>query len=1063
MTSVTLTGPSVMGLLGIKRALLITLLLFISAIQVYYCSKRNNIRKSERLSPPLDVQLKVLNCTAFRVQWKTAQRHTSTVAGYKVFYTEMMKSRPASPAVTVDLPLNLDTLTTRQFGGEASFDVEIGDLRAGTEYRVSVAAYGWAGEGRPSKSQDIRTSSQDTCMPPSPPSQPKTTALSATKIALSWRQDGDHGSAPVNHFQVAYIRPELDTEWTSIKEPTETNSVVVKGLVPDTLYQFEIRAVNQHGISPPSTISDPVWTFSAGDVVSGGHAPSYITHSHGEDGGVLGVDDSDQGIYIKKLEPFPAISGRIWPLSSSTGTPPSEAGSDTVTRELATNGVVTTASTPPTQPFTSPSHTSTSASSLSISTPLHPAHSAPVTRKWTGSGPPLHNLPCGEIVCPANSFCINDLHRGGSRCHCSLGRGGDTCTEEVSIQFPRFHGSSYLTFEPLKKSSQVLRISLEFKTDMEDGMLLYCGENEHGRGDFTSLSLVHNRLHFRFDCGTGPARIMSRAPVVPGQWHSVTIYRDGPSGWLELDGSGRVLGRSQGNYTKITFHSPLYVGGSPNAYGLARAVGTSQGFQGCIQTLSINAKTLDLRPWPRGLALGGTNVGECREARCGVDTCANGGMCFSSQTSGSICLCPLGFRGPLCQEYFLLSLPHFNESLLSYFSAPWPQSSQHYLSFMEFEITFFPTSPDGTLLYSEDTGSRDFLSVTLADGSLEFRFDCGSGPAILRSKEPISIFGWHELRVSRTAKSGILQVDNQIPIEGIAEGAFTQINCNTPLYVGGVPNYISTKSSACVLRPFSGSIQKILLNDHVLHLTQGAAVGVNVENARHPCIDNPCANGGTCRPRWDEYECDCPLGYDGRHCQKECGNHCLNMVTDAIETPQFIGRSYLTYDKKDILRRVSGSRTNVFMRFKSTAKDGLLLWRGDGPMRVNTDFLSLGLQDGAIVFSYNLGSGIATVMVNGTFGDGRWHRVKAVRDGPSGKLTVDDYGAKTGRSPGKMRQLNIHGGLYVGGLKEIALHTNKQYMQGLVGCISHFILSTDYHLSLVEDATDGKNINTCGN
>lgn len=30
----------------------------------------------------------------------------------QVFYTEMMKSRPASPAVTVDLPQNLDTLTT---------------------------------------------------------------------------------------------------------------------------------------------------------------------------------------------------------------------------------------------------------------------------------------------------------------------------------------------------------------------------------------------------------------------------------------------------------------------------------------------------------------------------------------------------------------------------------------------------------------------------------------------------------------------------------------------------------------------------------------------------------------------------------------------------------------------------------------------------------------------------------------------------------------------------------------------------------------------------------------
>ncbi|XP_015398998.1 pikachurin isoform X3 [Panthera tigris] len=185
-------------------------------------------------------------------------------------------------------------------------------------------------------------------------------------------------------------------------------------------------------------------------------------------------------------------------------------------------------------------------------------------------------------------------------------------------------------------------------------------------------------------------------------------------------------------------------------------------------------------------------------------------------------------------------------------------------------------------------------------------------------------------------------------------------------------------------------------------------------------------------------------------------------ITEAIEIPQFIGRSYLIYDNPDILKRVSGSRTNAFMRFKTTAKDGLLLWRGDSPMRPNSDFISLGLRDGALVFSYNLGSGVASIMVNGSFNDGRWHRVKAVRDGQSGKITVDDYGARTGKSPGMMRQLNINGALYVGGMKEIALHTNRQYMRGLVGCISHFTLSTDYHISLVEDAVDGKNINTCG-
>ncbi|XP_010158777.1 PREDICTED: pikachurin-like, partial [Eurypyga helias] len=285
-------------------------------------------------------------------------------------------------------------------------------------------------------------------------------------------------------------------------------------------------------------------------------------------------------------------------------------------------------------------------------------------------------------------------------------------------------------------------------------------------------------------------------------------------------------------------------------------------------------------------------------------------------------------------------------------------------------------------------------------------------------------------------------------------GAFTQIKCSSEIFIGGVPSYDAVKKNSGVLGPFSGSIQKIILNDWTIDVKHDFTFGVNLVNAAHPCVSSPCANGGTCVPKKDSYECDCPLGFDGQHCQKA--------ITEAIEIPQFIGRSYLTYDNPDILKRVSGSRTNVFMRFKTAMKDGLLMWRGDSPMRPNSDFISLGLQEGALIFSYNLGSGIASIMVNGSFSDGRWHRVKAVRDGQSGKVTVDDYGARTSKSPGKMRQLNINGDLYVGGMKEIALQTNRQYLRGLVGCISHLTLSTDYHISLVEDAADGKNINTCG-
>lgn len=40
--------------------------------------------KPDRLSPPLDIQLETINCTAFSVRWKMPRRHVSTITGYKV-------------------------------------------------------------------------------------------------------------------------------------------------------------------------------------------------------------------------------------------------------------------------------------------------------------------------------------------------------------------------------------------------------------------------------------------------------------------------------------------------------------------------------------------------------------------------------------------------------------------------------------------------------------------------------------------------------------------------------------------------------------------------------------------------------------------------------------------------------------------------------------------------------------------------------------------------------------------------------------------------------------------
>ena len=56
------------------------------------------------------------------------------------------------------------------------------------------------------------------------------------------------------------------------------------------------------------------------------------------------------------------------------------------------------------------------------------------------------------------------------------------------------------------------------------------------------------------------------------------------------------------------------------------------------------------------------------------------------------------------------------------------------LSFTEIEFVFKADDPDGLLMYNGYTSDRsgDFISLGLVNGFLEYRFDLGTGPAIIR-------------------------------------------------------------------------------------------------------------------------------------------------------------------------------------------------------------------------------------------------------------------------------------------------------------------------------------------
>ena len=75
-------------------------------------------------------------------------------------------------------------------------------------------------------------------------------------------------------------------------------------------------------------------------------------------------------------------------------------------------------------------------------------------------------------------------------------------------------------------------------------------------------------------------------------------------------------------------------------------------------------------------------------------------------------------------------IPEFSgHSYLEY-----PGLGRSSLLFLEIELVIKPTKPNGVILYNGYTKDRqgDFISLTMVQGHLEFRFDLGTGPGILR-------------------------------------------------------------------------------------------------------------------------------------------------------------------------------------------------------------------------------------------------------------------------------------------------------------------------------------------
>ncbi|XP_029995006.1 basement membrane-specific heparan sulfate proteoglycan core protein isoform X4 [Sphaeramia orbicularis] len=688
---------------------------------------------------------------------------------------------------------------------------------------------------------------------------------------------------------------------------------------------------------------------------------------------------------------------------------------------------------------------------------------------------------------------------------------------------------SYLTLPTIKNAYKSFSIKINFRPDNVDGLILYAGmilyngQRRTTGADFISLGLVGSRLEFRFDVGSGMATIRDPNPLKLGEFHTVELYRNHTLGYIIVDGGEPINGSSQGKFQGLDLNEELHVGGYPNYTVLAKTAGIKTGFVGCIRQLIIQGEEVIFKDLDRS-STGVTNCPTCKD-----HPCQNGGRCEDSDASLYKCSCPKGFTGSNCQHHSSLHchseacgpdatcinrpnglgydcrchLGKFGNKCMEgeLVTTPLFDGEESYIAYppltnihddLRVELEFKPQERDGVMFFcgGKKMKVEDFVAISMVDGHVEFRYELGTGQAILMSPEPVSLGQWHRVVAERNKRAGHLRVD-QGPVERkTSPGKAQGLNIHTPMYLGGVPNMDILPKPANVSEMFEGCIGEVLINNKKVDLsysfTESRAISKCVDNS--PCDRRPCLNGGHCMSNAEyEYQCLCKDGFEGERCEvvkdvcqsdRQCqnGGSCVNGQcvcapghtgltceesqvssfpealwnvegSGANDSPYqyaayFNDDGYIPLPKSIFPRSAHDSPETIELEINTSSSDGLILWQGVelGEHGKGKDFISLSLQNGHLVFSYQLGSGESHIMSQRSINDGKWHKITAVRTGKDGYIQIDGEPTLHGQSKGKSLMVNTKGSIYLGGAPNMLTMTGGKFSNGMTGCVRNLTL-----------------------
>ncbi|XP_069778449.1 laminin subunit alpha-1 isoform X2 [Narcine bancroftii] len=312
------------------------------------------------------------------------------------------------------------------------------------------------------------------------------------------------------------------------------------------------------------------------------------------------------------------------------------------------------------------------------------------------------------------------------------------------------------------------------------------------------------------------------------------------------------------------------------------------------------------------------------------------------------------------------------------------------------------SEPENLLFYLGGSSNSEFLALEMRRGRVAFLWDVGSGTARLEYPDlQINTNKWYKIHAARFGRLGTLTVqevgssasEKSVVKKATSPGISTvlDVNNSTLVFVGGLSRKMK-KVPAVKVTHFKGCMGETFLD--------GRSVGL----------------------------------WNYREREGKCSG-CFARSQNEDIAFHFDGSGYAAVEK--ILRSTT---TQLVMHFSTFSPSGLLLYLASFGTR---DFLAVELADGKVRVTFDLGSGVLTLMSKKRYNNGTWFKIAFQRNRRLGVLAVMDPFNSTdreiaqGESPGTASDLNRgqKDPIYIGGLPRSRSSRKEIVSKSFVGCL----------------------------